>query len=335
MPKISVIIPVYNGEITIQETIDSVLGQTFVDFELIIIDDGSSDRTVEIIKEIIKQNLDSRIKLSSYPNKGLSASRNRGIQRSQGEYISFIDADDLWTQDKLTMQYAALQNTPNATIAYSGTRRIDKYGKTLYDIPLAKIRGDIYNYLLLRDIVGSGSNPLIQRQALLSTGGFDESLRAAEDWDLWIKLSAKYEFIDVPLHQILYRRSPQSMSSQINRQERETLKVINHAFMQAPKDLQYLKKPSLINVYISLVFKYLEEVSIQKRSWQGIELFIKFFVAVCTYNLAPLKRKVTWLVLTRLLITTILPKNYAIKVLNRWHHLYDLSNFFDNMIYHP
>lgn len=338
-PKISVIIPVYNGEKTIQETINSVLDQTFIDFELIIINDGSSDRTVEIIQEIIQeiinQNLDPRIKLYNYPNKGLSASRNRGIQRSQGDYLSFLDADDLWTKDKLAAQYQALQNKPTAAVAYSGTRRINEYSEILYDIPLAKIRGNIYDYLLLRDIVGSGSNPLIQRQALLAIGGFDESLRAAEDWDMWIKLSAKYEFIDVPEHQVLYRRSPQSMSSQITRQEQETLKVINHAFAQAPKDLQYLKQPSLINIYICLIFKYLEEVPLQKRSWQGMELFIKFLIKVCTYNLAPLKRKVTWQVFARFLITTILPNNYAVRILNRWHQLYDLSKFFNNMIYHP
>ena len=204
MPKISVIIPVYNGEKTIQETIESVLGQTFVDFELIIIDDGSSDRTVEIINK----NLDSRIKLYSYPNQGLSVSRNRGIQRSQGDYISFIDADDLWTKNKLAAQHQALQNIPTAAVAYSGTSRIDESSKILYDIPLAKIRGKVYSYLLLRDIIGSGSNPLIQRQALLATGKFNESLQAAEDWDMWIKLSAKYEFIDVPEHQVLYRRLP-------------------------------------------------------------------------------------------------------------------------------
>ena len=326
MPKISVIIPVYNGEKTIQETIESVLGQTFVDFELIIIDDGSSDRTVEIINK----NLDSRLKLYSYPNQGLSVSRNRGIQRSQGDYISFIDADDLWTKNKLAAQYQALQNIPSAAVAYSGTSRIDEYSKILYDIPLAKIRGKVYSYLLLRDIIGSGSNPLIQQQALLATGNFNESLQAAEDWDMWIKLSAKYEFIDVPEHQVLYRRSPQSMSSQITRQEQETLKVINHAFALAPRNLQYIKKSSLINVYICLIFKCLEETPSRERGWKGLELFMKLLLCTTT----PLHRKVTWKVLVRLLIIFIFTSKYAIKILNRWYQLYDVSKFFDNMIYH-
>lgn len=331
MPKISVIIPVYNGEKTIQETIDSVLAQTFIDFELIIINDGSSDHTVEIIQSMIEQTLDPRIKLYNYPNKGLSASRNRGIQRSHGDYISFIDADDLWTKDKLAAQYQALQNTPTAAVAYSGTSRMDEYGKILYDIPLPKIRGDIYSYLLLRDIIGSGSNPLIQRQVLLSIGDFDESLRAAEDWDMWIRLSAKYEFVDVPWHQVLYRRSPQSMSSQIIRQEQETLKVINHAFVKVPINLQYLKKPSLINAYICLIFKCLEEAPSQKIGIQGLILFRKLLF----HDLTPLKNKTTRKVFIRLLIITIFPPKYASKFLNRWQQLHDVSKFFDNMIYYP
>ncbi len=339
MPKISVVIPVYNGEKTIQETIESVLAQTFTDFELIIIDDGSSDRTVEIIEEIIKkaikENLDQRIRLHSFPNKGLSATRNRGIRRSKGDYIAFIDADDLWTPDKLTAQYLALQNTPTAAIAYSGTSRIDEQSKILYNIPLANLRGNVYNYLLLRDIVGSGSNPLIKRQALLDRGDFDESLWAAEDWDMWIKLSSKYEFIDVPLHQILYRQSPRSMSSQISRQERETLKVINNAFVQAPVNLQYLKSYSLINVYICLTFKCLEESPNQQKGRKGLDLFIKLFIKSLTSHQAIIWRPITWKVFIRLIIISIFPPQYVVKVLNRWSQLYDLSSFFGNMINHP
>src|SRR3712207_3352824 len=114
MPLISVIIPVYNGEKTIQETIESVLNQTFPSFELIVINDGSHDSTLDIVSSI----KDPRIKVFSYPNAGLSASRNRGISVACGEYVSFIDADDLWTPDKLEAQYKALQANPQAAVAY-------------------------------------------------------------------------------------------------------------------------------------------------------------------------------------------------------------------------
>ncbi len=122
---ISVRIPVFNGEKTIKETIDSILNQFFQNIELIIIDDGSKDKTLEIIKNIS----DSRIKVFSYPNAGLSASRNRGISLAKGELISFIDADDLWTPDKLQAQWQALQENPQAAVAYSWTDYIDESSK--------------------------------------------------------------------------------------------------------------------------------------------------------------------------------------------------------------
>lgn len=331
VPKISVIIPVYNGEKTIQETINSVLDQTFIDFELIIINDGSGDRTVEIVQAIIEQTRDPRIKLYNYPNKGLPASRNRGIQRSQGDYLSFLDADDLWTKDKLAAQYQALQNTPSAAVAYSGTSRIDEHSQILYHIPLPNLRHHVYDYLLLRDFIGSGSNPLIQREALLAVGDFNESLRMAEDWEMWIRLGEKYDFIDVPHHQIMYRRSPQSMSSQISLLEAETIKVLNYIFAQTSKQHQRLKKPSLINVYICLIFKCLEEMPSRQRGRQGLRLFARLLM----YGLAPLGRKATWKVSARLLIIALFPPRYVTKILNRWHQLYDVSKFFDNMIYYP
>jgi glycosyltransferase involved in cell wall biosynthesis len=116
MPLISVVIPVYNGEKTIQETIKSVLNQTFQSLELIIVNDGSNDETLKVIS-IIK---DPRIKVFSYPNAGLSASRNRGLAHATGEYISFIDADDLWTPDKLEAQLKVLQENPKRLLLIAG-----------------------------------------------------------------------------------------------------------------------------------------------------------------------------------------------------------------------
>ncbi|MCF3623160.1 glycosyltransferase family 2 protein, partial [Planktothrix agardhii] len=117
MPKISVIIPVYNGEKTIQKTIESVLQQTWQDFELIVINDGSQDATLEILSSI----QDPRLRILSYSNAGLASSRNRGITEATGEYISFLDADDLWTPDKLEAQFQALEEHPEAAVAYSWT----------------------------------------------------------------------------------------------------------------------------------------------------------------------------------------------------------------------
>lgn len=254
MPLISVVIPVYNGEKTIRETIESVINQTFEDFELIVIDDGSQDSTLEIVKSIP----DSRLKVFSFPNAGLAASRNRGIKLACGDYISFIDADDLWIPDKLESQLQALQDNPQAAVAYSWTDCIDEFGDFSRRGNHITIQGNVYAQLLLTDFIENGSNLLIRAQAFQKVGYFDESLPAAEDWDMWLRLAANYEFVVVPSVQVLYRLSASSMSANVVRQEAACLRVIERAFAQAPHSLQHLKNRSLANLYKYLTFKVLE-----------------------------------------------------------------------------
>ncbi len=299
MPVISVVIPVYNGEKTIQTTIKSVLSQTFQDWELIIIDDGSQDKTLDIINKI----QDPRIKIFSYPNAGLAASRNRGFSHSIGEFIAFLDADDLWTPDKLEAQLKALQDNPQAAVAYSWCDCIDESGKFLRTSSHSNANGDVYAKLLLTDFLDNGSNPLIRRQALAEVGEFDESLPAAEDWDMWLRLAARYHFISVPAPQILYRVSFTSMTTNVERQEVEMRKVIERAFSQAPKSLQYLKRYSLGNIYKYLTFKAIEGTPVRSR---GI-VAARFLWNAVSNDLSLLRRQVTWKVLLKITIVVLLP----------------------------
>ncbi len=254
MPTISVIIPVYNSEKTIRETIESVLNQTFTDFELIIINDGSQDSSLEIISSI----QDTRLKVFSYPNAGVSASRNRGIAQASGEFIAFLDSDDLWTADKLESQLQALQANPHAAVAYSWTDYIDRTGKFVCPGNHVTADGDVYEQLLLQNFLENGSTPLIRKEALIKVGDFDESLFGPEDWDIYLRLAANYQFVAVPKVQVLYRISANSVSSNVFRQASECLKVIERAFNQAPASLQHLKKVSISNLYQYLVFKTIE-----------------------------------------------------------------------------
>ena len=127
---ISIIIPAYNAEKYLESTIQSVINQTYTDWELIIINDGSNDGTLELISNF--KDRDSRIKVFSYENAGVAHSRNRGIAKARGEYIAFLDADDLWTPNKLEMQLEALQNNLDVGVAYSWVDYIDETGKFLY-----------------------------------------------------------------------------------------------------------------------------------------------------------------------------------------------------------
>ena len=247
MPKISVIIPVYNGEKTIQETIESVLNQSESDFELIVINDGSQDATLDIVASI----RDPRLKVFSYPNGGVSASRNRGFFHAEGEFIAFLDADDLWTPEKLEAQLKALQKNPQAAVAYSWLDHIDESGQFLRSGCRRTSTGDVYKDFLLAQFLENFSNALIRKQALLEVGGFDESLTHAEDWDMFLRLAARYNFVAVPSTQILYRRSANSATANYYKMEAGFLKVLERAYSQAPESLQELKKESL-----SIFYKY-------------------------------------------------------------------------------
>jgi glycosyltransferase involved in cell wall biosynthesis len=256
--KISVIIPVYNGEKTIKQTLESVLNQTLFDLEIIVINDGSTDKTKEIVNSIC----DSRLQIFSYKNAGLSASRNRGLFQAIGEFVAFIDADDLWTPDKLESQFKALQENQQAAVAYSWTDYIDTEGKFIKSGKYPTATGNIYSKLLLSNILENGSNPLIRKQAFDTVGNFDESLTAAEDWDMWLRLASHYEFVLVPKAQILYRVSANSMSTNLKIQEVASLQVIERAFSQSESaSFQHLKKSSLANLYLYLTFKALESAN--------------------------------------------------------------------------
>ena len=248
---ISVIIPVYNGEKTIRETIESVLNQTLSKFELIVINDGSQDSTLDIVTSI----QDPRLKVFSYSNAGVSASRNNGLSHARSEFISFLDADDLWTPDKLEAQLKALSENPQAAVAYSWTDHIDEFGQVLSPASHVTLNGDIYANLLTGNFLANGSNVLIRRQALIEVGGFDQSLAFGEDWDMWLRLAARYHFVAVPFPQILYRISTDSASCNLSMMEAGCLQVIERAYTQAPDSLQHLKKQSFAFLYKFLLFK--------------------------------------------------------------------------------
>jgi glycosyltransferase involved in cell wall biosynthesis len=304
MPIISAIIPVHDGEKTIKNTIDSVLNQTFTDFELIIINDGSQDSTLEVINRI----RDPRLKVFSYPNSGVSESRNRGLELATGEFISFLDADDLWTPDKLEAQFKALQENPKAAVAYSWSDWIDESSQFLRSGGHITVNGNAYEKLLLRDFIESGSNPLIRRQALDEVGGFEPSITHAEDWDMWLRLAARYEFVAVPLPQILYRVSSNSASCDIWKMEAGSLRTIERAFAHAPKSLQHLKREVLGSRYKYLTFKALEGRPERRRGLAAI----RFFWQALRNDPAWLGRtQLMLIVLLKIAITTLLPPQQA------------------------
>jgi glycosyltransferase involved in cell wall biosynthesis len=285
MPEISVIIPAYNAERTIIETINSVQKQTFSDFEIIVVNDGSTDKTQAVL-----QSLDEpRLRIISSENFGVSSARNKGIKAAQSEFIAFLDADDLWTDDKLELQLAAIKANPKVGVVYSWTDEMDETGKKFYPGARLLIEGDIYQDLLIVNFLANGSTPLIRKQAIDIIGGFDVNLKYGEDWEFYIRLAANYKFALIPKQQVFYRKSSSSATSKVTVMEENLLITLEKIYQLVPSDLQHLKKKSLAALYYYLTATYFSHVKdvhdvnmVGKKLWKSISLNPKYLLEPVT-----------------------------------------------------
>ena len=314
MNLVSIILPAYNASLTIRDTIKSILNQSFKDFELIIINDGSTDGTVEVLRKFT----DDRIRLFNFKNRGLPESRNRGIKKAKGKYISFIDADDMWVQQKLEFQYNALLSNPDCDVAYSWTLFIDESGTILHPLRTTKYNGYVFEHLICSNFIGSGSNILATRGAIKKTGYFNTEYKSSEDWDYYLRLSKSFKFVYVPKFQILYRQSPNSMTNNIGLIESEAIRVTNDTFNNI-KDLDIKKKPiSISNIKLYSAYLYLTRQP--KGIWKR-KVFLKCCQSLRLYPQNLFNISFLYIILA-LLIVSILPSKYSSGVLKFLLKLY-------------
>lgn len=205
---VDVIIPVYNGQDFILEAIQSVEQQTHVPQAIIVVDDGSTDRTGEIVQGHVGRVPITYIKK---PNGGLSSARNAGIRAISSQYVGFLDADDAWESSKLAKQLDVFARAPrpNLGVVYCGYTLIDAAGnpaRGFFHVAIDKnIRGWVFEHILpVNKVVSSASGALVTRECFTQAGGFDEHLAAAEDWDMWLRIAQTHEFdfVDEPLVKI-------------------------------------------------------------------------------------------------------------------------------------
>lgn len=219
-PLVSVVIPAYKQESYIEETVRSALNQIFRDIEVVVVDDGSPDRTGEVVS-LIK---DDRLQYHRQTNSGRPAcSRNAGIKMARGQYIAFLDGDDLWLPDKLEKQLLLFKDHPDAGLVYTNAIAF-KAGADLGPIIKKSIRsGWVFNELFMRSSI-AGCTVMAPRQILLNLGGFDESkeLLAIEDYDLWLRISRKYPIYYINESLARYRlREGNTSGDDIKRYARE------------------------------------------------------------------------------------------------------------------
>jgi len=210
-PTVSIIIPSYNCEKYIAQTLQGVIEQTFTDWELIVVDDESTDRTVALCTDV-----DPRITVIVQKNAGVCAARNRGFQNSTGQFLSFLDHDDYWLPEKLSRQLAWMSRQPEFGVVYSNClywrpvngifpNPLSLAPAQTDDVLDADFSGWVYHRFMV-DSCALTSSALIRREALDKCGVFDESLAYSEDWDLFLRLSRHYQFAQMNWPSTLYRQ---------------------------------------------------------------------------------------------------------------------------------
>ncbi len=194
-PLVSVIIPTFNRFAMLCEAIDSVLAQTFTDFELIVVDDGSSDET-----ESVRKQYGTSIQYFLQENQGVSAARNRGIREARGEFICFLDSDDLWLPRKLELQFAAMFENPADWISYTEEIWYRRGVRVNPKRKHAKRGGWIFAHCLRLCII-SPSSVMIRKNLFEEVGVFDEEFPVCEDYDLWLRIAKDHpvRLIEEPL----------------------------------------------------------------------------------------------------------------------------------------
>lgn len=196
MPMASLIVPAFNVADTIGETLRSLLAQSFRDFEIIVVDDGSSDRTVAVVRSFG----DRRIRLVQQPNRGLAGARNTGIANARGTYIGFCDSDDLWRPTKLAAHVAHLEANPKIGISFSGSELIDSDSRALGMAQQPRLTNITARHVFMFNPIGNGSSAVMRRAALEAIAFrprdevrrdwyFDERFRQSEDIECWLRLA--------------------------------------------------------------------------------------------------------------------------------------------------
>lgn len=254
MPKVSVIIPAFNAMLYLPETVESVLRQTFTDFEVLIVNDGSSDNTAQWASQLV----DPRVKLISQANQGLPGARNTGITHAQGEYLAFLDADDIWEPTKLEKQVHLLEENPTVGLVYTWSALVDHTGKSTGRVFAYCAEGDAWKKLIEENVVGCGSAAMVRRCCFETVGVFDRNLRSAEDWDMWIRIGSRYRFAVIKEPLVQYRQHPSSMSKNWQVMEQAFRIVIEKAFQSAPPELMYLKNRSYGYINLCSAWKALQ-----------------------------------------------------------------------------
>lgn len=241
--RVSVVLPAYNAARTVGKAVDSVLTQTLTDLELLVVDDGSTDCT----SEVVEAREDERLRCVKTENRGVAHARNCGVRLSSGEFVAFLDADDAWLPRKLEVQLDLMLKQPSIGLCFTSAEIVDRRLRRIGE-DSADSFGDYTEALLMRGnvVAGGGSSAMVRRSALERVGGFDAGLSQCADWDLWLRLSVDTSFVAITEPLVQFTRAPGTMSSDPSLLERDTFAMLDRFFTT---DVSLPYRPSRRRVY--------------------------------------------------------------------------------------
>ncbi|MEO0755983.1 MAG: glycosyltransferase family A protein [Cyanobacteria bacterium J06648_16] len=256
-PLVSVIIPAYNAEQFLARTLASVIAQTHRNLEILVVDDGSTDATSQIVQRYAAQ--DARIKLIQQNNAGVAAARNRGIEQARGEFIAPLDADDIWFPDCIAAQLSQM-TSPRVGLVHAWSVFIDEADRLMSSCQSQRWQGGDFVPLVYRNLPGNASCVLVRRQYAQLVGGYDPSHRAqnaqgCEDWDFYLRLAERFEVRTVPRLLVGYRQVTGSMSSNLLPMKRGLDLVLDAVAKRHPSLNPAIYRWSLSNFYCYLALK--------------------------------------------------------------------------------
>ena len=261
-PMVTVVIPCYNSLRYIAETMETVLKQTYQDFEVLVVNDGSTDGTADWVN--VLSDREPKVRMVSQANQGLAGARCTGVTNARGKYVAFIDDDDLWELTKLAKQVNSLESNPQAGLCYTWTALTDSEGKPTGRVIASNAEGNVWQAMTEMNIVCCGSTPMIRRSCFDDVGLFDRQVSPSDDWDMWWRIAAKYEFTVIKEPLILYRQHPNNSSKKCDRMLETSRILIERNFANAPTELLHLRNRSYGCIYLYLGWRAIENNDYQQ-----------------------------------------------------------------------
>ncbi|WP_091999462.1 glycosyltransferase family 2 protein [Marinobacter pelagius] len=262
-PLVSIVTPTYNRADYIGQAVNSVLAQTYTNFEFLIVDDGSTDNTRELLEPVLA---DARIRYFYQENQGQSVARNCALSEAKGDFVCFLDSDNYWPAEKLKQQVDLFRNHPDYDVVYGDIITIDEKGQEVSRKNMKRYSGIIAKYMI-RDNCVSMNTAMARRRCFETLGAMSGKRRVADDYDLWLRFSARFRFLYVPEFLAYYRVMDDQISSDKTRRFDSNWEIIRDFRREFPNAMSEREFNSGFAAFHSRKARYLASKGARREAF--------------------------------------------------------------------